>query len=286
MSTGRSACRSVPIATSTAMCAMRRSTSRAIVRAFARDRGDGGAHARPHRLHHLLRRRHAVADAARDRRRDPRRASPSTGRSRPTSKSRSKPIRPASRRRASAAIAPPASTACRSACRRSTTTSLKALGRTAHAPRSARTRSRSRASVFERYSFDLIYARPGQTPQAWAAELKRAIAEAAEHLSLYQLTIEADTPFSALHAAGKLTTPDEDAARVLYDATQEICDGAGLAAYEISNHARAGRASAGTISSIGAAHEYVGIGPGAHGRLVDRRRAPSPPRPRSGPRAG
>src|SRR5215470_9581523 len=78
-------------------------------------------------------------------------------------------------------------------------------------------------AAFERYSFDLIYARPGQTPQAWTAELKRAIAEAAEHLSLYQLTIEADTPFAALHAAGKLKVPNEELARVLYDTTQEVC---------------------------------------------------------------
>src|SRR5215471_12091138 len=70
-------------------------------------------------------------------------------------------------------------------------------------------------SIFARYSFDLIYARPGQTPAAWAAELKRAIAEAAEHFSLYQLTIEPDTPFFGLHKAGKLIVPDEDLARDL-----------------------------------------------------------------------
>src|SRR5208282_6156570 len=93
---------------------------------------------------------------------------------------------------------------------------------------------------FERYSFDLIYARPRQTVESWAAELKCAISEAAEHLSLYQLTIEEGTPFFGLHRAGKLKTPDEATARALYDVTQEICALHGLPAYEISNHARKG----------------------------------------------
>ena len=81
-------------------------------------------------------------------------------------------------------------------------------------------RSRSPVTSFERYSFDLIYARQGQTPQAWTAELKRALDEAGEHLSLYQLTIEPDTPFHALQSAGKLTVPNEDfgAAALRYDA--------------------------------------------------------------------
>jgi putative oxygen-independent coproporphyrinogen III oxidase len=121
-------------------------------------------------------------------------------------------------------------------------------------------------SVFDRYSFDLIYARPGQTPQQWAAELKRAIAEAAEHLSLYQLTIEAETPFHALHAAGKLVIPDDDNARALYDTTQEICAASGLPAYEVSNHARPGAECRHNLV-YWRAHEYAGIGPGAHGRL-------------------
>jgi oxygen-independent coproporphyrinogen-3 oxidase len=121
-------------------------------------------------------------------------------------------------------------------------------------------------SVFERYSFDLIYARPRQTPQEWASELKRAIAEGGEHLSLYQLTIEPETPFYALHAAGKLAVPDEDNARVLYDTTQEICAAHGLPAYEISNHARPGSECRHNLV-YWRAHEYAGIGPGAHGRL-------------------
>jgi putative oxygen-independent coproporphyrinogen III oxidase len=122
-------------------------------------------------------------------------------------------------------------------------------------------------AIFERYSFDLIYAREGQTPQVWAGELKRAIAEAAEHLSLYQLTIEMDTPFAALHAAGKLTVPDEDCARALYDTTQSICAGAGLPAYEVSNHARPGSECRHNLV-YWRGHEYAGIGPGAHGRIA------------------
>ncbi len=121
-------------------------------------------------------------------------------------------------------------------------------------------------TVFDRYSFDLIYARPGQTPAAWASELKRAVAEAGEHLSLYQLTIEPDTPFYALHAAGKLKTPQDDIARALYDTTQEICAARDLPAYEISNHARPG-AECRHNMIYWRGHEYAGIGPGAHGRL-------------------
>jgi len=120
--------------------------------------------------------------------------------------------------------------------------------------------------VFDRYSFDLIYARPGQEPEAWAAELKTALAEAGEHLSLYQLTIEPDTPFSALYAAGKLRLPDEDTARALYDTTQDICAAHGLPAYEISNHARPGGECRHNLV-YWRSHEYAGIGPGAHGRI-------------------
>jgi oxygen-independent coproporphyrinogen-3 oxidase len=121
-------------------------------------------------------------------------------------------------------------------------------------------------SVFDRYSFDLIYARPGQTPEGWSHELKRAIAEAAEHLSLYQLTIEQDTPFAALHAAGKILTPGDDLARALYDITIETCAQAGLPAYEISNHARPGAECRHNLV-YWRGDEYAGIGPGAHGRL-------------------
>jgi len=122
-------------------------------------------------------------------------------------------------------------------------------------------------SIFERYSFDLIYARPQQTLEAWAAELRQAISEAAEHLSLYQLTIEPDTPFFGLHKAGKLNVPDEDLARDLYDLTQEVCVGAGLPAYEISNHARPGAECRHNLV-YWRGHDYAGVGPGAHGRLT------------------
>jgi putative oxygen-independent coproporphyrinogen III oxidase len=120
--------------------------------------------------------------------------------------------------------------------------------------------------VFGRYSFDLIYARPGQQPKEWAAELKTALAEAGEHISLYQLTIEPETPFATLHEAGKLRLPDEDTARALYDTTQEICAAQGLPAYEISNHARLGGECRHNLV-YWRSHEYAGIGPGAHGRL-------------------
>jgi putative oxygen-independent coproporphyrinogen III oxidase len=125
---------------------------------------------------------------------------------------------------------------------------------------------------FERYSFDLIYARPRQTPLEWAAELERAIDQAAEHLSLYQLTVEPDTPFATLAAAGKLKVPDDDRARDLWDVTQDICAARGLPAYEISNHARAGAECRHNLV-YWRGHEYAGIGPGAHGRLnIDGRR--------------
>jgi putative oxygen-independent coproporphyrinogen III oxidase len=150
---------------------------------------------------------------------------------------------------------------------------LKELGRL-HSAQEALDAVAVARSIFDRYSFDLIYARPGQTPQAWAAELKRATAEAGEHLSLYQLTIEEDTPFAALHAAGKLVIPDDGAARALYDTTQEVCARAGLPAYEISNHARPGAECRHNLI-YWHAHEYAGIGPGAHGRLdiAGKRRA-------------
>ena len=144
-------------------------------------------------------------------------------------------------------------------------TALKELGRL-HTAREALDAVAVARASFERYSFDLIYARPGQTPQAWAVELKRAIAEAGEHLSLYQLTIEQDTPFFALRAAGKLATPDDDTARALYDTTQAVCAGACLPAYEISNHARPGAECRHNLV-YWRAQEYAGIGPGAHGRL-------------------
>jgi putative oxygen-independent coproporphyrinogen III oxidase len=143
--------------------------------------------------------------------------------------------------------------------------SLKALGRL-HTAREALDAVAIARTSFDRYSFDLIYARPDQTPQMWTDELKLAISEAAEHLSLYQLTIEEGTPFFGLHAAGKLKTPDEAMARALYDVTQEVCAHHGLPSYEISNHARAGAECQHNLV-YWRGDEYAGIGPGAHARL-------------------
>jgi len=148
---------------------------------------------------------------------------------------------------------------------------LKELGRL-HTAQEALAAVAVARSIFDRYSFDLIYARPRQTTDAWATELRRAIAEAAEHLSLYQLTIEPDTPFFGLHKAGKLKIPDDDLARDLYDITQANCNDAGLPAYEISNHARPGAECRHNLV-YWRGHDYAGIGPGAHGRLtIDDRR--------------
>ena len=143
---------------------------------------------------------------------------------------------------------------------------LKGLGRL-HSAQEALDAVAVARTVFEHYSFDLIYARPGHDPRAWRTELERAIAEAAEHLSLYQLTIEPETPFAALHASGKLAVPDDDAARALYDLTLEICAARGLPAYEISNHARPGAECRHNLV-YWRYGEYAGIGPGAHGRLM------------------
>jgi putative oxygen-independent coproporphyrinogen III oxidase len=143
--------------------------------------------------------------------------------------------------------------------------SLKMLGRL-HTAQEAMDAVKIARTAFDRYSFDLIYARPDQTPQMWSDELTRAIGEAAEHLSLYQLTIEEGTPFFGLHAAGKLKTPGEGLARTLYDVTQEICAKHGLPAYEISNHARPGAECRHNLV-YWRGQEYAGVGPGAHGRL-------------------
>ena len=139
-------------------------------------------------------------------------------------------------------------------------------------------------SIFERYSFDLIYARPGQTPQAWAAELKRALAEAAEHLSLYQLTIEQDTPFAALHAAGKLVMPDDDAAA--RSTTPRRRSAPPPACRPTRSPTTRGPApSAGTIWSTGAA---TNMPASVRARMAGSTSTASatPPRPRSGRRPG
>jgi oxygen-independent coproporphyrinogen-3 oxidase len=142
---------------------------------------------------------------------------------------------------------------------------LAALGRTHSACEALDAVAVARAA-FDRYSFDLIYARPEQTPEQWSRELGDALGHAGEHVSLYQLTIEPETPFAALHAAGKLRPPEADTTRDLFDVTQEICAAHGLPAYEISNHARAGGECRHNLI-YWRGHEYAGIGPGAHGRF-------------------
>lgn len=144
--------------------------------------------------------------------------------------------------------------------------SLKSLGRlhTAAEALAALTLARD---CFERISFDLIYAREGQSLDAWTGELTRALGFAADHLSLYQLTIEDGTPFAALHEAGRLRVPESEAARAMYLATQELCDAAGLSAYEISNHAIPGSESRHNLV-YWRGYDYAGIGAGAHARIT------------------
>jgi len=142
---------------------------------------------------------------------------------------------------------------------------LKALGRL-HNAQEAKAALGLAMRHFERVSLDLIYARPGQTDAGWREELKQALAFGTDHLSLYQLTIEPETPFALLHKTGALIIPDEDLAAGLYETTQELAEGAGLPAYEISNHARPGSESRHNLI-YWRYGDYAGIGPGAHGRL-------------------
>ena len=120
---------------------------------------------------------------------------------------------------------------------------------------------------FSNVSFDLIYARPGQSVAAWREDLARALREAPDHLSLYQLTIEPGTAFQAAWRRGELTLPDPVLAAALFEATQAAMDAAGLPAYEISNHARPGAESRHNLT-YWRYGDYVGVGPGAHGRLT------------------
>jgi len=143
---------------------------------------------------------------------------------------------------------------------------LKALGRR-HSADEALTAIGLARSIFPRYSFDLIYARPGQTVAGWRDELSRALDHAVGHLSLYQLTIEEGTQFHTLHARGELVLPEEEVQGELYAATQEVLEAAGLPAYEVSNHARPGEESRHNLT-YWRYGDYVGIGPGAHGRLT------------------
>ncbi len=142
---------------------------------------------------------------------------------------------------------------------------LRFLGRL-HSAAEARKALEIAGKNFERVSFDLIYARPGQTHDEWRAELTEALGLARGHLSLYQLTIEPETAFFDLHRRGKLKIPGAGLAAGLYELTQDICEGAGLPAYEISNHSAPGEESRHNLTywRYGC---YLGIGPGAHGRI-------------------
>ena len=143
--------------------------------------------------------------------------------------------------------------------------SLKFLGRL-HGADEALAALKVARDNFERVSFDLIYALPGQTLDDWREELTEAVALQPSHLSLYQLTIEEGTAFYHQFHRGKFSLPDEEEAAALYELTQELTDAAGLPAYEISNHARRGEESQHNLTYWRGGY-YVGIGPGAHGRL-------------------
>jgi putative oxygen-independent coproporphyrinogen III oxidase len=148
---------------------------------------------------------------------------------------------------------------------------LRKLGRI-HSVQEAKTAIDIARKTFERFSFDLIYARPGQAADDWRRELREALGLAGDHLSLYQLTIEPDTPYAALHAAGKLVIPDAYDAGALYEITDEMTAARGLAVYEVSNYAQAGSESRHNLL-YWRYGEYAGVGPGAHGRIIaDSRR--------------
>ncbi len=143
---------------------------------------------------------------------------------------------------------------------------LKKLGRL-HTAHEALAAVRLARATFPRLSFDLIYARPGQTMAAWRQELAAALDEAADHLSAYQLTIEPGTAYARLYEAGALELPPEELAHDLYEATEEIAAARGLHAYEVSNYA-APRAECRHNLVYWRYGDYVGVGPGAHGRIT------------------
>lgn len=146
-------------------------------------------------------------------------------------------------------------------------TDLQRLGRL-HSAAETRAAFATARRLFDRVSFDLIYARQDQTLDAWRDELTEALEMAVDHLSLYQLTIEDGTAFGDRFAAGRLAgLPDETLAADMYDLTQDLCARAGMPAYEVSNHARPGAESQHN-RIYWTAGDYGGIGPGAHGRLT------------------
>jgi coproporphyrinogen III oxidase-like Fe-S oxidoreductase len=144
---------------------------------------------------------------------------------------------------------------------------LRRLGRLHNAVEARQAYDISR-KIFDRVSFDLIYARQAQTLDQWVTELRQALSLEPDHLSLYQLTIEDGTVFSERFAKGQLRgLPDEGLSVEMYEVTQDLCSAAGLPAYEISNHARPGQESLHNMM-YWRGGDYVGIGPGAHGRLT------------------
>jgi oxygen-independent coproporphyrinogen-3 oxidase len=142
---------------------------------------------------------------------------------------------------------------------------LKKLGRL-HDVAEAKAALKLAMANFDRVSLDLIYARPDQSEAQWRSELREALAFGTDHLSLYQLTIEPETPYALLHKSGQLQIPDDDLAAGLYEITQEMTEAAGLPAYEISNHAQPGQESRHNLI-YWRYGDYAGVGPGAHGRL-------------------
>jgi putative oxygen-independent coproporphyrinogen III oxidase len=142
---------------------------------------------------------------------------------------------------------------------------LKKLGRL-HDVAEAKAALKMAMGLFDRVSLDLIYARPDQSDAQWRSELREALSFGTEHLSLYQLTIEPETPYALLHRNGSLAIPDDDLAAGLYETTQELTDVAGVPAYEISNHARPGAESRHNLI-YWRYGDYAGVGPGAHGRV-------------------
>jgi putative oxygen-independent coproporphyrinogen III oxidase len=145
--------------------------------------------------------------------------------------------------------------------------SLKFLGRDHDAAGAIRA-ALAGARAFPRLSFDLIYARPGQTPQAWAEELRRGVGLGAEHLSPYQLTIETGTAFDRAVRRGRFTPPDAELGAELFEVTQAVLEAEGFDAYEVSNHARGEAARSRHNLVYWRGWDYVGAGPGAHGRLT------------------
>lgn len=143
---------------------------------------------------------------------------------------------------------------------------LKTLGRQ-HSAAEALAAVKTAAQIFERYSFDLIYARPSQSVEDWRAELAAALPYTRGHMSLYQLTIEEGTQYHTLFKRGDLKIPGEETAARMYELTQEMMEAAGMPAYEVSNHARFGDESRHNLV-YWRYGDYAGIGPGAHGRLT------------------